>query len=366
MVHLDSNQLVSPANNKGSAPASGAVFGALAKDMERSVFCRSTDDPSEASGFATATRGIRGGADSNARGRACSPVLRRREFLIATGAFAVSAAIRSSAAPVKLERQVGLVAATLAQHQDFRKKGGLELMDLPKAIHGELGMTVIDMNTMNFAELNERVAGQFRTAADKEGCVLTNLKLNQRGLDIGDADEGKRKHALDVYRRSVDAAAIMGMRWVRPLPTAKAPQQSHLIDSLRRLDDYARPKGIRVLIENFGWMQADADSVVKLINAVDRDLPASPDTGNWNSNAVRYAGLELTFPLAATCDFKAKTLGPDFEHKAYDLKRCFDIGWKAGFRGPWCIEHGNNDLKKLWTELRWVRDQLLKWMKEAA
>jgi len=68
--------------------------------------------------------------------------------------------------------------------------------------------------------------------------------------------------------------------------------------------------------------------------------------------------LQKGFPLAVTCDFKVKTLGPNREHKAYDLKRCFRIGQKAGFHGPWCIEHGHRDRNTLFEELRWLRDSL--------
>ena len=75
----------------------------------------------------------------------------------------------------------------------------------------------------------------------------------------------------------------------------------------------------------------------RLLEDVGRNIAACPDTGNWVSNEVRYKGLALTFPKAVTCDFKARELGPEGQHAAYDLKRCFTIGWEAGFRGPWCL-----------------------------
>jgi len=288
----------------------------------------------------------------------------RRKFLSTSLVVAAAPALGATAS-VEFEREVGVVAATLAAHMDHRVKGGLKLNDLPRIIRQELGMRLIDMNTMNFVSLTPRVAESFRAAAERESCVLTNLKLNQRNLDLGSDDAERRAHALKEYHRSVDAAALMGMRWVRPLPQPQQGNRKHLIAGLRWLDDYAQEKKIRVLIENFGWMQNDPNSVVNLIRDVDRDLPASPDTGNWSNNEVRYPGLTKTFPLAATCDFKAKTLGPNGEHTAYDLEKCFRIGWEAGFRGPWCIEHGNRDLKKLYLELCQVKAMLARWMREA-
>ena len=121
---------------------------------------------------------------------------------------------------------------------------------------------------------------------------------------------------------------------------------------------------LQILVENYGWMESDSESVVKLINAVNRNLAASPDTGNWKNNDLRYEGLKRTFPLAVTCDFKAGQLSPEGEHKLYDLKRCFEIGWKFGFRGPWCFEHANRDRMTLFRELAMLRDMLRKWMAE--
>ena len=281
----------------------------------------------------------------------------RRQFLALSGAALASAAAE---ADDSLANEVGIVAAVLGAHQ---KKGLLKLNDIPKVARDELDMRVVDMNTMNFASLEPKVVDGFRQAAEDAGCVLTNLKMNQRGIDPGSADVEARKRAVSIYKSSIDAAQRMGMRWVRPLPTAKKPELSLLVESFRELADYAGERDIEVLVENFGWMQGDPNSVVDLIKAVDRDLPASPDTGNWNSNEIRYPGLEKTFPLAATCDFKAKTLGPNGEHAAYDLKRCFQIGWDAGYRGPWCIEHGHADYQQLLKNIGMVRDSLRAWMK---
>lgn len=287
--------------------------------------------------------------------------MNRRHFLAVSAAAATVAAAPRPRSP--WEREVGLVAATLGAHQSHRKKGGIALADLPKVIRQELGMKVIDMNTMNFAKLDLKSAEILRQSAERENCVLTNLKLNQRDLDLASPNAATRQRALDVFRGSIDAAKLMGMKWVRPLPRPQQGDRKLLIGSLRELDEYAGERGLRVLVENFGWMQSDPNSVVDLIRDVGRDQPASPDTGNWSNNEVRYAGLKKTFPLAATCDYKAKTFNAKGEHVQYDLEKCFRIGWDAGFRGPWCIEHGHRDLNQLYKNLRRIKGMLEDWMK---
>tara|TARA_R110002111_G_scaffold262694_2_gene340274 strand:- start:23227 stop:23601 length:375 start_codon:yes stop_codon:yes gene_type:complete len=51
--------------------------------------------------------------------------------------------------------------------------------------------------------------------------------------------------------------------------------------------------------------------------------------------------------------------------KNEDLKRSFDLGWNAGFRGPWCFESANKDQKQLFRELVMLREMLQGWMNEA-
>jgi hypothetical protein len=244
------------------------------------------------------------------------------------------------------------------------QQGKLRLLDLPRIMRDELDMTVIDLMTATLASMEPEHLGELRGAAEKAGCVLTNLKMNQKGLEMASPDEAVRRHALDTYKRTIDAAKLLGVRWVRPLPGPKRPDFKLLAAAYRELMDYAGERGIGVLVENFGWMQDDADALPAVIKAVGPGLRSQPDTGNW-TDAARYDGLAKAFPSAVSCDFKARELDADGTHKAYDLKRCFDIAWSAGFRGPWCFEHFHDDLAQLFREMGTLRDMLRRWMAEA-
>lgn len=186
-------------------------------------------------------------------------------------------------------------------------------------------------------------------------------KMNQKDLDMASPDADTRKRALDEYRRSIDAAQRLGCRWVRPLPSTKRPDFKWYAAAYRDLIEYAKPRGIELLIENNAWMQDDPSAIPQVIQEVGAGLHAQPDTGNWTAKS-RYDGLRKAFPLAVTCDFKAKEFGPNSEHPAYDLHRCFTIGWQSGFRGPWCFEHAHEELPGLWRGLIMLRDLLRKWM----
>jgi len=266
-----------------------------------------------------------------------------------------------------LNGALGIVTASLSAHISVKPgvKGKFTLLELPKIMRDELDLKVIDFNTMNFHTFAPAYLEKLRSAADGAGCLMTNLKMNQK-VDMNSADAETKAEAMRAYKESIAAATLLGLRWVRPLPRPETPDMKRHVAAYHELIDYAGERNIVVLVENFGWMMQDPDSVVKLIGEIDsKGAAVGLDTGNWVDNRVRYPGLEKSFPLAVTCDFKAKTMGPEGEHKPYDLKRCFEIGWRSGFRGPWCFEHAHKDRNRAFRELAMLRDWLRQWTAEA-
>jgi hypothetical protein len=280
----------------------------------------------------------------------------RRSFLAAVSTLPLIAARASD-----LEREVGITTSSFQGHLG-PNAGQIALLDLPRMIRDEFGMRVIDLNTNTLGTLDPAALNRFREAAAKSGCVLTNLKMNQREIDIGAADPEARRYAIAEYKRAIDAAALLGCRWARPLPRANRPDFAVYVAGYRELADYALSRKVQMLVENFGWMESDPEAIPRVVAAVARNIAASPDTGNWTDNSARYKGLAAAFPITVTCDFKAKTLEPNGEHRDYDLKRCFQLGWNEGFKGPWCLEILDPDRPKLFKNLLLVRDRLRSWM----
>lgn len=295
--------------------------------------------------------------------------LTRRMFLgTALGATAGAVVARgaSAAAPAAaLAGEIGITTGSFFRHlSPERAAGKLRLLDLPRLMRDELDMRVIDLMTATLVDLSPAYLDALRQAAAEAGCVLTNLKMNQPGLDLGHPDLAVRRHALTSYKFTMDAAVRLGVRWVRPLPAAKRPDYAVLAEGLRELIDYGGERGLGVLIENFGWLMDDPDAIPDVIRATGPALKAQPDTGNW-TDAARYEGLAKAFPFAVSCDFKAFELDASGEHKRYDLRRCFQVGWDAGYRGPWFFEHFHNELPALVREMGVLRDRIRQWTKEA-
>lgn len=295
-----------------------------------------------------------------------SACLTRRAFLQFSSLAAGAQTLGSLPSPrVPLDRKVGITTGSFMRHLSSEAQPGmLRLIDLPSIMRQELGMKVIDLMTATLPSMAPAYLDQLRSSAEAHGCILTNLKMNQPGLDMASPDKVIRAKAITEYKRTIDAAARLGVRWVRPIPGKRKPDLDLVAAGYRELIDYAAPKGIELLIENFGWIQTDPDAIPRMIASVGRSLHAQPDTGNWTDEA-RDEGLAKAFPHAVSCDFKAFEFDAHGRHPHYDLKKCFQIGWAAGFRGPWCIEHFAPELKRLLREMGSIRDDLTRWMSGA-
>ena len=294
-------------------------------------------------------------------------LISRRRFLASVAAMA-GAPLQTNAQtrPVpELAGLVGITSASLAHQMNADSPGRMiDLWDLPRFMRDELGMKVLDLNTKTLGSREPGHVDRFRQAAADAGCVLTNLKVNDVTLEFEHDDPATRRRALNEYKIWIKTAARLGVRWLRPMPALKTPTFSVLVESYRELADFGGEHGITLLVENYRWIEPDPAAIPRLIEALDRRIAASPDTGNWVPE-VRYDALARAFPYAVTCDFKPRGLLASNEHPAFDLRRCFEIGWRAGFRGPWCIEQLNPDSKAIIRQLNWLKSQLETWIREA-
>lgn len=295
----------------------------------------------------------------------------RRDFLKigSTAAAALFAGAELRAAPTSPSRnlagQLGITMSSITRLAGDAGPLKYPLSEWPKILRDELDLTILDLNSGVVESHEPAYLEKVRCAADDAGCVLTNMKINRADVDVGNADPAVRAQAVVECKRWLDTSSRLGLRWARPLPLKTKPDYDGFVAAYRELADYAAERNVQMIVENYGWMDSDADTVPKLLKDVGRNVAPAPDTGNWANDEVRYAGLAKMFPTAVTCDFKAGKLGPDGEHKAWDLKRRFDIAWSAGFRGPWCFEHANTDRTALFNELSFLRDLLRKWIAEA-
>ena len=290
----------------------------------------------------------------------------RREFLCQVSSAAAAAiTTRVVTGAEKPHRSLsGVIGFTTGSLSYQREKKILTALTLPKFVRDELGMKLIDFNTRWLTSSDEKYVREVRGVAEEAGCFYTNLKVNHKFGDLYAKDASDRRKAMTSARQLILAARWLGARWIRfPVPRPVAETRTATLSAHRELASIAKDHGVQLLVENNGWMRSEPDSVASLVKIIGSNAAPGPDTGNWNDN-VRYEGIARSFPRAATCDFKVFDLTKDGQHQKYDIKRCFDVAWKAGFRGPWALEHWNENLGEFAREMRFLRDQLSKWIAE--
>lgn len=295
----------------------------------------------------------------------------RREFLttaaVTAGATALGLlpGVQATGAVQQPKSLAGVVGFTLGGLVAQQERGELNIFNIPKLFRDELGMQLIDCNTGFLESADAAYIQKVRENAEQHDCYFTMLKVKNRIGDLDGKNAAEREKALATAKGWIEAAHGLGARWLRlVMPEFKAGDPPSKLATYRDLAVFAEDRQVQLVVENNGWMKSDPDALPRVVAAVGKNIAPGPDTGNWDDD-TRYAGLEKAFQGAVTCDFKVFDLDAQHHHAPYDIRKCFNIGWKAGFRGPWAIEHWNEDTKAFVRDTVWIRDQLKGWMAEA-
>lgn len=293
-------------------------------------------------------------------------VMDRRNFLFGNAAAVIAGVaafqnyvLSDESSRLSLDSMIGITTGGL----DFQRINRiLTAFTLPAFMRDELGMQLIDFNTRWLTSYEPGYVERVRMAADAADCLFSNLKVNHKFGDLYSPDSNERKLAMANACEQVEVAEMLGARWIRfPVREISSTDAPSKVSAHRELALVAEERGVQLLVENGGWLKSEPDSIQRVVKAIGHNVAAGPDTGNWDDD-IRFEALKKSFPNAVTCDFKVYDLDENNHHAKYDIRRCFDIGRKAGFRGPWAIEHWNADTNAYVRETTWLRDQLAKWM----
>lgn len=111
----------------------------------------------------------------------------RRQFhglVVGTLAAAPLAQAADESRTPTLAGEVGVTTSSFSGHLVADAgRPGFTLLQLPRILRDELDMRVIDLNTSSLASQEPGYLDRCREAAEKAGCVFTNLKMNQRSFE---------------------------------------------------------------------------------------------------------------------------------------------------------------------------------------
>ena len=249
----------------------------------------------------------------------------------------------------------------------------MENLEFAAAARHDYGIDAVEYVNQFFKDKakDSQYLTQMRDRAADAGVQNVPIMIDGEG-NLGDADEVKRKKAVDNHYKWVEAAKFLGCHAIRVNAASRGSydeQKKLAADGLRRLAEFGREQQINVIVENHGGLSSNGAWLAAVIREV--DLPncgTLPDFGNFRVSATetydRYKGVAELMPFAKAVSAKSYDFDAAGNDTQIDYKRMMKIVVDAGYHGRVGIEYEGSRLtepegiratKKL---LERVRDEL--------
>src|SRR6516165_3372260 len=177
---------------------------------------------------------------------------------------------------------------------------------------------------------------------------------NNAPRDICEMDVEKRKAGIEVAKKWLDGAKILGAKSMRvnsggprivpgAVATSDYPKADELavylkncIESFKVMADHGSKVGVKVTLENHWGLTANPINIRIIVDEVSSPFcEASPDFCNWEHEYLMYNGLKALAPYAHT-NVHAKYWS---RWKDNDVRRSVKIMQDAGFQGTYALEY---------------------------
>ena len=260
---------------------------------------------------------------------------------------------------------------TMLEFPEFTKKTfpGVTKMDLWSSLFGDVEdesqyvkSTIVgyDGKSREISEFDPSSSAGTRwldrmAAKQKEVGVYCHHISNNAPRDIAELDEGKRRAGIEVAKKWLDGAAVLGAKSMRvnsggpriaPVPVQNPTSYAKndelekyltaCIASFAEMAEYGSQVGVKVTLENHWGLTANPINIRTIVEEVNSPFcEASPDFCNWEHKYLLYHALEDLAPYAhTTCHAKYW----DRWDKP-DVQRNVRIMLNNGYMGVFALEY---------------------------
>jgi sugar phosphate isomerase/epimerase len=220
---------------------------------------------------------------------------------------------------------------------------GLALLDLPAEL-ARHGFRSVQLCHFYLPTRDDDYLDELRAAFDEAGVELECFLIDDG--DLTDPSAG------DAHRDWISEWIETGMRLqpgrVRVVAGKQPPTAETLAASAARLIELADRHQIRLVVENWHALLADASAVNQLLDRTEGRVGFLIDLGNW-TGPDKYSQLAGVAHRAETCQAKVTT-DQAGRIDTEDYRRSLAVLQDAGYHGPLAMVHDGPDPAE-WSKL---------------
>jgi L-ribulose-5-phosphate 3-epimerase len=274
----------------------------------------------------------------------------RRDFLKYSAQFAAGVTIAGLGAKSAWAAEEPPFKISLAQwslHRTINSKK-LDNLDFAKVSKTEYGIDAVEYVNQFFKDKanDEKYLGEMKKRAADHGVKSVLIMIDGEGA-LGDADEAKRKQAIENHYKWVEAAVFLGCHSIRVNAQSSGTYEEQVgraADGLRKLSEFGDKHKINVIVENHGGLSSNGQWLSTVIKKVDHPRCGTlPDFGNFrvnnNENYDRYKGVTELMPFAKAVSAKSHDFDDKGNETQTDYFKMMKIVLDAGYHGYVGIEY---------------------------
>lgn len=290
----------------------------------------------------------------------------RRQFLASSGALAAAGMapeLLLGALPMPALKEDPLFKISLAEWSLHRalKGGELDNLDFPRVAKEEFGISGVEYVNQFFKDKasDGKYLAQLKQRCSDQGVESVLIMIDGEGA-LGDADEAKRKKAVENHHPWVTAAKFLGCHSIRVNAQSSGTydeQVGRAADGLASLAEYAQSVDINVIVENHGGLSSNGQWLAQVIRKVGMDNCGTlPDFGNFRVGRDRetgqdmwydrYMGMSALMPFAKAVSAKSHDFDEDGNEVNTDYMKVMRIVLDAGYHGWVGIEYEGGKLSE--------------------
>jgi len=233
--------------------------------------------------------------------------------------------------------------------------GQMDNLDFARAAKNDYGIAAIEYVNQFFKDkaTDKKYLAEMKKRASDHGVKSRLIMIDGEGA-LGDADEAKRKEAVENHYKWVEAARFLGCFCIRVNAQSSGSYDEQLdraADGLRRLTEFGADHDISVIVENHGGLSSNGVWLASVIKKVGHPRCGTlPDFGNFNlgdgQQYDRYKGVKELMPFAKAVSAKSHDFDAQGNETHTDYMRMMKIVIDAGFKSYVGIEYEGDALSE--------------------